>query len=392
VRPERVSRLLGARVPAKEIETLLSGIGFSVVARPDDLMVTPPSWRHDVSRDVDLIEEVARLRGYDTLSDVLAPFRPSAAPDHALQPVMRRVRDALVAAGFSEVRPLPFVREGGTPHVRVTNPLADDEPFLRTSLLETLRPRAEYNLARREGNLRLFEVGSVFLPAGTSVHEECRAGVLLMGARRPVHFTEPAPPMFDAWDAKGLAHQLADAARPGCNVTLDAAPDGELWTIHIDGAQCGSVRALALDAPPWAAPAFGIELTLGELPLEAIAPPGANAHLGTDAPRVLPAAVPYRPLATMPAAEFDLAFVVPDNLPAARIETMLRQTAGDLLEQLVLFDEYRGEGVPPGHRSLAWRLTFRHPERTLNDKEIAARRQKLIAAVKKEHNVDARSS
>jgi phenylalanyl-tRNA synthetase beta chain len=93
----------------------------------------------------------------------------------------------------------------------------------------------------------------------------------------------------------------------------------------------------------------------------------------------------------MPAAEFDLAFLVPRETPAEKIESTLRSAGGELLERIVLFDEFVGQGVPDGQRSLAWRLTFRHPERTLNDKEISGRRQKLIATVEKEHGVVART-
>src|SRR5690606_3682511 len=128
----------------------------------EKLQVTPPSWRHDVHRDVDLVEEIARLRGYDALPDTLAPFRPGTVPDHPLHVVGRRVRDRPVARGLYEVRPLPFVAGDDDNYLRVANPLADDEPHLRMSLLETLARRAEYNLARMQGDLRLFEIGSVF--------------------------------------------------------------------------------------------------------------------------------------------------------------------------------------------------------------------------------------
>jgi phenylalanyl-tRNA synthetase beta chain len=392
LRPARVSRLLGADVPAKEIIERLGAIGFAVNGRGESLAVMPPSWRHDISRDVDLIEEVARLRGYDTLSDTLAPFRPSAAPDASLALVMRRVRDALVVAGFAEVRPLPFVRGDDATHMRVTNPLADDEPHLRTGILETLARRAEYNLSRREGDLRLFEVGSVFRPEPDGVRETCHVGALMMGARRPVHFSESAPPAFDAWDAKALAEETARALAPGAVVVLQPGEGAHLWTVTADAASLGVVQLLTLDAPPWAAPAFGIELVVGRLSLDAVAGPGQHAY---TPPENLLGSTPharYRALPVMPAAVFDLAFLVPDAVSAGQVEETLRRSGGELLETVVLFDEFRGAGVSDGQRSLAWRLTFRHPERTLNEKEIAARRQKLITTVEKEHGVVARTS
>ena len=167
--------------------------------------MTPPSWRRDVWRDADLVEEIARLRGYDVLSDRVNPFRPGTVPDNHVHVTAERVRDALVGDGLYEVRPLPFVRGDDETHVRVANPLADDEPHLRRSLLETLARRAEYNLNRMQGDVRLFEIGSAFTPRPDGLPlEAIRVGALIMGRRRPPHFTEPNPPSFDAWDAKAL--------------------------------------------------------------------------------------------------------------------------------------------------------------------------------------------
>jgi phenylalanyl-tRNA synthetase beta chain len=213
-----------------------------------------------------------------------------------------------------------------------------------------------------------------------------------MGARRPVHFSEPVPPSFDEWDAKALAADVAHAAFPGDAVELLPSEDAaSLWRIVVAGRDCGEVRPVVLDAPPWAKPAFGVELVLGEFSLEPVAPPGKRAAGDAD-DRARAASVRYRALPVMPAAEFDLALFVPDAVPAGRVEAVLRRAAGDLLERLVLFDRFRGKGVPEGHSSLAWRLTFRHPERTLNDKEIGGRRQKIITTLEKELGVVTRTS
>lgn len=400
VRPARMSRLLGAAVTAQEIAERLGAIGFACRDDGGELLVTPPSWRHDVSRDVDLLEEIARLRGYDTLPDALSAFRPGTAPDAPLHAASRRVRDVLVGLGFSEVRPLPFVAGDDATHLRVTNALADDEPHLRARLLESLARRAEYNLTHREGDLRLFEVGSAFRVVGKDVVEEARVAALVMGRRRPPHFTEPDPPVFDRWDAKSLAAEIAGAARSPASIELrPAAADGSagggrvLWSVLAGGEVVGDVRQVPLDAPPWAAAAYGVEVTLGVLPLEPVAPPGTHAPDEGDGARARPtgAVRTFQPLPAMPPAVFDLAFAVPDSVAAAAVEQTMRGAAGDLLESIELFDEFRGEGVPAGHRSLAWRLTFRHPARTLNDKEIAGRRQKVISTVEKEHGVVART-
>jgi phenylalanyl-tRNA synthetase beta chain len=271
--------------------------------------------------------------------------------------------------------------------MRVQNPLGEDEPFLRASILDTLARRAEYNLNRMQGNVRLFEVGSVFAarPGGTPT-EEVRAALLVMGQRRPPHFTEPQPPAFDAWDAKQLALTLAQAAFPGATVTLEPGSNGVLWYIVVRAVRVGRVTRVALDAPVWATAAFAAEVTLGEMSNAAVAPSGQHAHGAKRRPSGVAHAaangrrdpVRYRAIPTMPAAEFDLALLVPESVAAAEVEKLLRSASGELLERCVLFDEFRGAGIPEGTRSLAWRLTFRHPERTLKDKEIEGRRALLL--------------
>lgn len=402
----RVARVLGEAIPREECVSLLASIGCAIAVDGESLSVTAPSWRHDVHRDVDLIEEIARLRGFDRLPDALQGHRLGAVPDHPLWTAYQRVRDAMVASGLHEVRPLPFTsgrgeRAEAVHLVRVQNPLAEDEPFLRATILDTLARRAEYNLNRMQGNVRLFEVGAVFAAgAGAVPTEEVRAALLVMGQRRPSHFTEDSPPVFDAWDAKALGLRLAEVAYPGVSIQLTAATAPDLWHILAGAATVGRITGVALDAPVWAAPAYGVELVLGEMPSAAVAPPGQHAHgntrrasgvaLAVGGERVDP--VRYVPLPTQPAAEFDLALLVPDAVPAGDVEQLLRFTGGEMLEHCVLFDEFRGKGVPDGSRSLAWRLTFRHPERTLRDKELEGRRSQLLKTLENELGVRPRAS
>jgi phenylalanyl-tRNA synthetase beta chain len=155
------------------------------------------------------------------------------------------------------------------------------------------------------------------------------------------------------------------------------------------------VRRVALDAPAWAKPAFGVELTLADVESAPEAERGSHAHGRARSPRSgRRAASPYQPLPATPAAEFDLALLVPAGVTAADVERVLRAAAGDLLERLTLFDEYRpaGESASGGERSLAWRLTLRHPERTLRDKEIAGRREKLLRTLEGELGVRQRTT
>jgi phenylalanyl-tRNA synthetase beta chain len=291
---------------------------------------------------------------------------------------------------------MPFTSTGDEFTPRVRNPLADDEPFLRASILDTLARRAEYNLTRMQGNLRLFEVGNVFLSSADRLpREEVRVGALIMGGRRPAHFTEPQPPAFDRWDAKTIAERILAAAFPGLGATLAAGAMPSIWTLVVDGiGEVGRVEAVALDRPVWASEAFGIEVTLGVMPSADVAAPRAHDHGGAPVGQAVSASSAFRfkVLPTTPSAEIDLSLLVPESVAAATVEQALRAAGGELLEQVSLFDEFRGAGVPEGHRSLGWRLTFRHPERTLRDKEIEGRRARLLDLLDRELGIRPRAS
>ena len=396
LRTSRVTRLLGITLEADRIATLLRSIGCKADVERDggDVHVVPPTWRRDLLAEVDLLEEVARLNGYDALPDEIRPYRPGSSADAPLWTTTARLRDALTSAGLLEARPTPFVA-GGDDHVRVMNPLAENEAHLRRTVLESLSRRAEHNLAHMQGNVRLFEVGSVFAPTdGLLPDETVNVALLVMGERRPPHFTDAKPPAFDEWDAKWLAEVAAKAAFPGAPVALAPVEGGGpvLWNVVVDGVAKGQVVRLALDAPVWASPAFGVEITVAPMSNAEIAAPGRNAHGQGDEQPARPRVSRYVSLLTTPASEFDLALLVPDGVRAADVERVIGTAAGELLERLVAFDLFTGSGVAAGHRSVAWRLTLRHPERTLRDKEIDGRRAKILSALQSELNVRQRST
>ena len=391
LRPSRVARLLGDPVPTASIVSILQSLGCGVETVGDDaLRVTPPSWRQDLILEVDLIEEVVRMRGFDSVSDELRAFRPGTVHDHPLHLTEQRVRAHLVGRGLFETRPMPFTKDE-TSGVKLQNPLADDEPYLRASILDTLARRAEYNLNRMEGDVRLFEVGHVFSRStGRLPVEEVRVGALLLGKRRPPHFTEPEPASFDAWDAKALAESLTKTAFPGTTVVLVPSATGALWQLQVDGTVVGSVGRVELDKPVWASEAFGVELTLGLMPSDDVAPRGQHAHQPATTQSTAVQHIVYRTIPVMPAASIDLALVLPSGVRAAEVEAVLRREGGELLESVQVFDEYRGDRLADGIRSVGWRLRFRHPERTLRDKELEGRRSKLVSAVQRELGVTVR--
>ncbi|HEX8848888.1 MAG TPA: phenylalanine--tRNA ligase subunit beta [Gemmatimonadaceae bacterium] len=401
LRVARVRRLLGESVPAADIARVLGAIGFQVapsagtemLVGEEELTVLPPSWRGDVVDEIDLVEEVARLIGYDRFPSDLRAARPSAVPDAPQWNLASKLRDELVGLGLYEARPIPFVAGGsGNGHVRVLNPIAENEAFLRRDLLDSLARRAEYNLTRMQGDVRLFEVGNVFSARKEGLPtEETRVAALVMGARRPPHFTESKPPAYDEWDAKAIAERIVRMVYRDARVELAPAGGEVLWAILVEGRSVGRVARVSLDAPVWASPAFGVEITLGEIASDRVAQPGRNAYQAAPGTEQRRHPV-YRPIPTTPAVEFDLALLVPEDMHAAVVEEVLRRGAGELLERVVLFDEYRGKGVESGMRSLAWRLTLRHPERTLRDKEVEGRREKLLKTLEHELGIRQRTA
>src|SRR5438094_3463507 len=177
LREARVSHLLGVPVPRNEIERLLSAVGFVAAPKDDRLAVQIPGWRPDVTRDVDLIEEVARLRGYDTFPDELRPYRPGTVPDAPVERAKSRVREQLARAGFFEARTVPLGPADGPDAVALVNPISSEETHLRTRLLPGLVRRIEHNWANRNRDVRLFEIGTAFRwEDGGITGEEAGAG------------------------------------------------------------------------------------------------------------------------------------------------------------------------------------------------------------------------
>jgi phenylalanyl-tRNA synthetase beta chain len=400
LRPNRVERVLGDPVAPEDIRRYLESIGFGVESNDGSTMrVTVPTWRPDVTREIDLIEEVARLHGYDRFSDELRPFMVSTVPTDEVELISSKLREALVAEGLLEARPLPFVAGRDETHVRVANPLAENEAYLRTSLLETLARRAEYNLALMQRTVRLFEIGTAFKPIDRELpDQERRVAAVILGQRQPLHWRDGAPPNADEWDAKYLAELIATTAHPASVIQLHPAesPDGLLWTVVIDGQSRGEVRRLTLDAPPWAAPAYGIEVAIAKIASHPVAPPGQGARdrerHEPPVPMSVRSAVRYSPIPATPATGFDVALLVPDGMSAAQVEEVMRRGIGSLLERLELLSEFRGGNVPPGYRSVAWSLTLRHPERTLESREVAGRRDKMLRLLEGELGIKPRTS
>jgi len=376
LRPERVTHLLGTVIERVEVERLLSSVGFFVAPKDARLAVQIPGWRPDVTREVDLIEEVARLKGYDAFPDELRPYRPGTVPDAPEEQARARVRERLVRGGLLEARTIPLGPLDGPEAVPIRNPLSADEAHLRRRLLPGLIRRVEFNWANRNRDVRLFEVGTVF--RATSGERGARSGSVpeewtsvagvLTGARRPPHWSEGAKvPDMDIWDLKYHFELAVSVAAPACEVrpARGGAPG---WEAVQPGSSevVGWSGPLEADLPAWAAPLYGFEVRLS----------------GVER---LPVA--YRPLPVQPPVERDLALVLPPDVTAESVGGVLRRAMAPLLERLQVFDEYRGPGIPPGYRSVAWHCTFRDPVRTLREADVDALQKRALAALEDELGV-----
>jgi phenylalanyl-tRNA synthetase beta chain len=374
LRPERVERVLGVALPRAELERLLSSVGFVVAPKDDRLAVQVPGWRPDVTREVDLLEEIARLWGYDSFPDELRPYRSGTVPDAPSERVLARLRRQLARAGLLEARTSPLVpAEAGSAAVPLQNPLSAAEAFLRTQLLPGLVRRVEHNWTVRERDIRLFEVGTVFRTRpGGAPEERLALAAVLTGARHPAHWSEGAKvPDMDIWDLKHHFELAVSAAAPGARVIPGTGTD--LWRAVTggDGRSVGHAGRLPADAPRWAAPVLGFEVEI---------------DVAADRP------TRFVPLPAQPPTSQDLSLVLPGGVTAAQVEDVLGRAGGALLERLAVLDEYRGPAVPAGTRGVTWRCVFRDPTRTLRDSEVDEVIRRALALLEGELGVRRRTS
>lgn len=411
LRPARVHTLLGLDIPPPQIRQMLVRLGFAVSppgsarveAPPGDgtggrwraasegardgrgqaaaeggederWEVAVPTWRGDVVGEIDLIEEVARIYGYERIPSTLPAGSPAAGYLTREQRLIGRARQVLAAAGFSEaltfslISPEAFDRlglQGDDPRRRaltVRNPLSVEWSVLRTSLIPGLLDCLAHNQAHRVPRAGLFEISAVYLPRELPPRElpaeRLHVAGVAYGPWREGHWSGDSPET-DYFLMKGVVEYLLDALGVGpTEFTRAGEPflhPGRQARVTVGEHLLGVVGELH----PRAARAHEVEgrVAVFELDFTAI------LALATEERR-------YRPLPRYPAVSRDVAFMLADHIPAARAEEVIRRHGGPFLESLRLFDVYRGEGILPGHRSLAYSLVYRSPEKTLTDREV----------------------
>jgi phenylalanyl-tRNA synthetase beta chain len=366
-RPSRARALLGLELEEEFMRQALTRLGFTVgTGKNGAWSVAVPSFRRDVEREVDLIEEVARLRGYGAIPAAL-PTLPGtedgrSPADRTLLAVCR----AMQAAGFSEAVNyamvgrddcLEFAPDPGPP-LALTNPLQSNAAFLRTSLLPGLLRNTAHNLNHGIPAIQLFETGTVFLPAAPLPRERRRLGFVLAGRGLPAHWSLPRRAV-DLYDARGAVDLVADLAGAGpLAFSSDRIPFLESGrALRVAGAGrplgwVGEIRRPILERHGIDVPVFG-----GEIDVDDLAPGGGQVRT-------------YRPLPKHPAARRDLAIVTAPGTTFAAIEGAVRRASSLPIAEVQVFDLYRGPGVPAGCVSLAIQIVFQHPERTLTAEEV----------------------
>jgi phenylalanyl-tRNA synthetase beta chain len=378
LRGERVRQVLGIDARPEEISALLKPIGFGVRGDGPTLEVEVPPFRPDVTREIDVIEEIARRRGYDSFDSELRGFRPGVVPLDPLEEQRRAVHALFGRWGFLEARTAAFA-SAADGRVPLLNPLSAEESHLRDDLISGLLRLVEHNWAHGVRSVRLYETGSVFQAGERELPDESvRLAATFTGPRRPPHWKDAGDP-YDVWDLKGLIGDLVDQfggslSEPAGETGFPQLDPAESFTIlSPDGRVVGAggrVLPSAIDAPAWADPVWAIEV-----PLQPAGRAGDTV---------------FRDLPAFPSVERDIALLVPGPIVAAQVETVIARNVGPELESMRPFDVYEGENIGAGNRSIAWRLRYRHPERTLTDAEVDASIDRVVRALQEELGVQRR--
>ncbi len=373
LRRSRIAQVLGFSLTDDQVAAYLTRLGLQVSAAAEGWQVVPPSHRFDIAIEVDLIEELARLYGYNNLPVTApqAPIRLQGQPE-ARQPV-RRLKRAMVDLGWQEAITFSFVEPGlqqqfdpGLSPLVLANPISSDLSAMRTSLWAGLALAARHNQSRQQLRVRLFETGLRFLPTEAGLVQQPMLAGIAAGSAWPEAWNN-AKNSLDFFDVKGNIEALLQLAGVSARTRFVAAEHpalhpGQTAAIEIDGRRAGWLGALhplkqqALDL---AGPVFVFELELSAL---------AEGSL----PR-------FQPLSRFPEVRRDLALVVPDSVAAGDVLAEARAAAGVCLRDLQAFDVYRGQGMAAGHYSLAIALTWQHVERTLQDAEVQGWVEQVLA-------------
>lgn len=390
LRPSRVNAVLGTNINSPWMVAILEKLEMKVESLPDKFTVKVPTFRPDLIREIDLIEEIARHWGYHQI--------PETVPQYPITPIRESldlmlenwVREILTASGLWEVMPYSFIGERSFDQIRlpfshplrlvvkIRNPLDESRSLMRSTLIPGLLETLSLNFRRGNENLKIFEVGRVFQPREDPLPKEyLRISGALTGIQEV--FWKDKPRTADFYDLKGLIETFLDELK----ISKYYFQPEEHPLFH--SGRCAKIVA---GEPPVSLGIMGeihpdVQETyefknrvyLFEIDFEALK--GLVSEVRT-----------HSPLPKYPAVKRDIAIILRENISAQQVKEVIISSGGDLLERIELFDVYQQKPIPPNHRSLAYTLTFRSPEKTLTDQEVDSVQQKIIETLSA--NLDAK--
>ncbi len=395
-RIKRAARMLGVSLNKTQVKKIFKPLGIEVreSRKKGSICALPPSYRMDICFEADLLEEVARVVGYDKIPETtpLAGVLPPILPES--YELKNNVRDQLASYGFYEVINYSFVSSedlslfgpSGRDNVKVLNPLSEDQSVLRDTLLPSLRRNLQYNVARKNEQVNIFELRPVFLPTGGGLPEErLSVSALMYGSRRVNGWNEKSG-WVDFFDIKGALTGLLDMLGVGEDVEYCAIDEsgeeggrnvffhpGKSATVKIGGKYAGVIGELHPDLMEMTGirnPAYLFEINL-EIVIDRNKEPRFCSLMEKELNEALcrPERA-YVPPARYPGSTRDLAFFVDSNLPYSDIIREIKKINAKVIENVELFDVYYGENIPKGKKSFAVRVNYRSAERTLTFDEV----------------------
>jgi len=371
LRSSRIRRLLGKSIAAGEVADILVRLGMQVTAHGDDWQVVVPSFRYDVGIEADLIEEVARVHGYDRFSGAPSHMRPILRPMPEGRVDAGRVSDCLVAQGYHEAITYSFISpqlqagfSPGLESIELANPISADMAVMRASLWPGLVSAVQYNLSRQRDRVRLFEAGLVFTRENSEILQKSMIAGAITGPLWPLqwHAGDRDVDFFD------VRHDIEAVLALG-GLEADFRPcehpalhPGQSAGLFMEGRAFGYFGRLH----PQLADIVGVrqDIYLFELELETLA--GGRTPL-------------FKTLSKFPQIRRDISLVVDSGVPAGRVLDIIRGIAPETMRNLELFDVYLGEGVDPEKKNLAISLTFQGSSSTLIDDEVDTAIQGILA-------------
>jgi phenylalanyl-tRNA synthetase beta chain len=387
LRPERVNKVLGTKIEASRMVEILKGLEFGVSDNKTNLKVSVPTFRPDIAREIDLIEEIARIEGYDKIESAdrnMGPLFTTLNKDDLFRQQMRVV---LTGQGFDEIYGTGMADParqskltGGKRAIKIMNPIAEDLAVMRNTIFYSMLMAVSHNIAQRNIDLRLFEIGKSFFAGKTESDdpiEMMEIGLALSG-KSPDQWNEKGRE-YSFYDLKGTIDSImAECRVDGMRympVNNNVFRDGYGFELHLSDKVIGSAGLIKEETGKIfdiKQPVYLATLDFGFL-LE---------QRKTE--RI------YEPLPRFPAAPRDLAIVVEDTIPVGEIMDSIRKMGGRLLEKVELFDLYKGKQIGEGKKSLAFSLSYRSGEGSLDGAEVAEIQNKIISHLKEQFKADIR--